>query len=76
MRSAGARTGSGTGTGAGWCTQRHLDGHQQADGDGRADLVVRTYRGETWDEIAVYPGMKGATVTAKPTVTFSTSEFL
>ncbi|WP_405769973.1 FG-GAP repeat domain-containing protein [Streptomyces sp. NBC_01538] len=46
------------------------------DGDGRADLVVRTYRGETWDEIAVYPGTKGATVTAKPTVRFSTSEFL
>nr|WP_105972993.1 VCBS repeat-containing protein [Streptomyces geranii] len=47
------------------------------DGDGRADLAVRTYRGETWDEVAVYPGTKdGGLVAAKPSVTFSTSEFL
>lgn len=51
------------------------------DGDGRADLVVRTYRGETWDEVAVYPGVKGngskgGLVAAEPTVTFSSSEFL
>lgn len=47
------------------------------DGDKRADLVVRTYRGETWDEIAVYPGTKGnGLVAAEPSVTFSSSEFL
>ncbi|MFY7567184.1 FG-GAP repeat domain-containing protein [Streptomyces sp. WI04-05B] len=50
------------------------------DGDGRADLAVRTYRGETWDEVAVYPGAKASgktgLVAAKPSVTFSTSEFL
>ncbi|MFD7608256.1 FG-GAP repeat domain-containing protein [Streptomyces mirabilis] len=45
-------------------------------GDGRADLVVRTYDGETKDTVAVYAGSKEALVTAKPTVTFSTSEFL
>jgi hypothetical protein len=46
------------------------------DGDGRADLAVRTYRGETWDEVAVYPGVKKNLVAAKPSVTFSSSEFL
>ncbi|MEU6229610.1 VCBS repeat-containing protein [Streptomyces sp. NPDC047042] len=46
------------------------------DGDGRADLAVRTYRGETWDEVAVYPGTKNGLVAAKPSVTFSSSEFL
>ncbi|MEH0424553.1 FG-GAP repeat domain-containing protein [Streptomyces sp. B21-083] len=46
------------------------------DGDGRADLAVRTYRGETWDEVAVYPGTKVGTVAVKPSVTFSSSEFL
>lgn len=45
-------------------------------GDGRADLVVRTYDGETKDTVAVYPGSKTELVTAKPTITFSTSEFL
>jgi hypothetical protein len=46
------------------------------DGDGRADLAVRTYRGETWDEVAVYPGVKKNLVAAEPSVTFSSSEFL
>lgn len=46
------------------------------DGDGRADLAVRTYRGETKDTIAVYPGVKKGLVAAKPSVTFSSSEFL
>ncbi|WTZ42087.1 VCBS repeat-containing protein [Streptomyces sp. NBC_01390] len=50
------------------------------DGDGRDDLVVRTYRGETWDEVAVYPGVKTShktgLVAAKPSVTFSSAEFL
>jgi len=45
-------------------------------GDGRADLVVRTYRGETDDTVALYPGKKGGPVTAGPQLTFSTSEFL
>jgi hypothetical protein len=45
-------------------------------GDGRADLVVRTYRGETKDMIAVYPGTAKGLVAVEPTVTFSTSEFL
>ncbi|MFI1360709.1 FG-GAP repeat domain-containing protein [Streptomyces sp. NPDC020898] len=46
------------------------------DGDGRADLAVRTYRGETWDEVTVHPGVKGSLVAAEPSVTFSSSEFL
>ncbi|MEU6373511.1 VCBS repeat-containing protein [Streptomyces sp. NPDC046909] len=46
------------------------------DGDGRADLVVRTYRGETKDTVAVYAGEKKGVVSAKPTLTFSTSAFL
>ncbi|MDW4908731.1 VCBS repeat-containing protein [Streptomyces sp. ADMS] len=46
------------------------------DGDGRADLAVRTYRGETWDEVAVHPGTKDGIVAAEPSVTFSSSEFL
>ncbi|MGW2716187.1 FG-GAP repeat domain-containing protein [Streptomyces sp. NPDC001492] len=46
------------------------------DGDGRADLALRTYLGETKDTVAVHPGVKKGLVTAKPTVTFSTSEFL
>ncbi|MFD4525238.1 FG-GAP repeat domain-containing protein [Streptomyces sp. NPDC058470] len=45
-------------------------------GDGRADLVVRTYPGETKDTVAVYPGARDGLVAKKPTVTFSTSEFL
>lgn len=48
------------------------------DGDGRADLVVRTYRSETKDTVAVHPGAsaKQGLLARKPTVTFSTSEFL
>ncbi|WP_405870797.1 FG-GAP repeat domain-containing protein [Streptomyces sp. NBC_00005] len=46
------------------------------DGDGRADLAVRTYRGETKDTVAVYPGVKKKLVAAEPAVTFSSSEFL
>mgnify|MGYP003945756709 CR=1 FL=1 len=48
------------------------------DGDGRDDLVVRTYRGETRDTVAVYPGAsaKKGLVARKPTVAFSTEEFL
>ncbi|MEW2400907.1 VCBS repeat-containing protein [Streptomyces sp. NPDC046862] len=45
-------------------------------GDGRADLAVRTYRGETKDTVAVYPGRKSGVLAAEPQVTFSTSEFL
>jgi hypothetical protein len=46
------------------------------DGDGRADLAVRTYRGETKDTVAVYRGAKKGLVAAEPAVTFSTSVFL
>ncbi|MFE2643155.1 FG-GAP repeat domain-containing protein [Streptomyces nigra] len=48
------------------------------DGDDRADLVVRTYVGETKDTVAVYPGRaaKDGLLAAAPTVTFSSSEFL
>ncbi|MCX4882318.1 VCBS repeat-containing protein [Streptomyces sp. NBC_00847] len=46
------------------------------DGDGRADLAVRTYRGETKDTIAVYRGMKKGLVATGPVVTFSSSAFL
>ncbi|MDN0198288.1 FG-GAP-like repeat-containing protein [Streptomyces sp. S.PNR 29] len=46
------------------------------DGDGRDDLAVRTYRGETRDTVAVYRGAKKGLVAAEPAVTFSTSEFL
>jgi hypothetical protein len=46
------------------------------NGDGRADLAVRTYRGETKDTVAVFPGAKKGLVAAEPSVTFSTSVFL
>ncbi|MEU0740697.1 VCBS repeat-containing protein [Streptomyces sp. NPDC006134] len=46
------------------------------DGDGRADLVLRTYRGETEDTVTVHPGRPGARPVADPAVTFSTSAFL
>ena len=46
------------------------------DGDGRADLVVRTFVGETKDTVAVYPGVKKGLVAAEPSVRFSSSEFL
>ena len=46
-------------------------------GDGQADLVVRTYPDETKDTVALYPGGgKAGLVAAKPTITFSTAEFL
>ncbi|MFE1044641.1 FG-GAP repeat domain-containing protein [Streptomyces olivaceus] len=47
------------------------------DGDGRADLVLRTVRGETTDTVEIHPGAaKAALVTPKPSLTFSTSQFL
>ncbi|WP_369234420.1 FG-GAP repeat domain-containing protein [Streptomyces sp. R21] len=46
------------------------------DADGRADLAVRTYRGETRDTVAVYPGAAKGLVAPKPSVTFSSAEFL
>ncbi|MFG2723670.1 FG-GAP repeat domain-containing protein [Streptomyces canus] len=46
------------------------------DGDGRADLAVRTYQSETKDTVAVFPGAKKGLVSAEPAVTFSTSAFL
>jgi hypothetical protein len=46
------------------------------DGDGRADLAVRTYQGETEDSVAVFPGAKKGLLSTEPTVTFSTSQFL
>jgi hypothetical protein len=46
------------------------------DGDGRADLAVRTYRGETKDTVAVYRGTSKGLVEPKPAVVFSSSEFL
>lgn len=48
------------------------------DGDGRADLVVRTYRGETKDTVTVLPGVGAGAgpVAERPAVRFSTSEFL
>nr|WP_067285042.1 VCBS repeat-containing protein [Streptomyces jeddahensis] len=45
------------------------------DGDKRDDLVVRTYRGETRDTVAVFPGRKSGLVVGEPEVTFSTAEF-
>ncbi|WP_055526762.1 FG-GAP repeat domain-containing protein [Streptomyces alboniger] len=45
------------------------------DGDKRADLVVRTYRGATEDTVGVYPGVRGDVVARKPRLTFSTAEF-
>lgn len=38
------------------------------DGDGRADLAVRSYRGETKDSVAVFSGTKKGLLTAEPTV--------
>ncbi|MFE5025464.1 FG-GAP repeat domain-containing protein [Streptomyces sp. NPDC056656] len=46
------------------------------DGDGRTDLAVRTYRGESANTVAVYTGSKGGKlVAARPQVAFSTTEF-
>ncbi|WP_455567845.1 FG-GAP repeat domain-containing protein [Streptomyces coelicoflavus] len=46
------------------------------DGDGLADLVLRTYRGDTEDTVEVHRGTAKGVVTARPAVTFSTSQFL
>ncbi|MGW6909318.1 FG-GAP repeat domain-containing protein [Streptomyces sp. NPDC054940] len=46
------------------------------DGDGRAELVVRAYVGETKDTVAVYAGVKEGLLGAEPAVTFSSSQFL
>ncbi|MEU7578554.1 VCBS repeat-containing protein [Streptomyces sp. NPDC041068] len=47
------------------------------DGDRRADLVLRTYRGDGQDVVGVHPGLKsGELVSHKPQLTFSTEEFL
>nr|WP_235457202.1 VCBS repeat-containing protein [Streptomyces olivochromogenes] len=46
------------------------------DGDGKADLAVRTYRGETKDTVAVYRGAGKGLLARKPAVVFSSSEFL
>ncbi|MFF3485052.1 FG-GAP repeat domain-containing protein [Streptomyces sp. NPDC002701] len=46
------------------------------DGDARADLVVRAYRGDTKDTVAVYPGAKKGLLAREPALTFSTSGFL
>ncbi|WP_432075632.1 FG-GAP-like repeat-containing protein [Streptomyces wuyuanensis] len=43
------------------------------DGDGRADIVTRTHRGENADVIAIHPG---AGDRDRPLITFSTSVFL
>ncbi|MCX4665611.1 VCBS repeat-containing protein [Streptomyces sp. NBC_01381] len=45
------------------------------DGDGLADLALRTYRGDGEDTVGVYPGMKGDLVARKPQLTFSTADF-
>ncbi|MER7779605.1 VCBS repeat-containing protein [Streptomyces sp. NPDC096191] len=46
------------------------------DGDGRADLVVRTYQGDTKDTVEVHRGAAEGLVTTEPALTFSTSYFL
>ncbi|WP_399886839.1 FG-GAP repeat domain-containing protein [Streptomyces sp. BBFR51] len=46
------------------------------DGDGLADLVVRTYQGDTKDAVEVHRGAAKALVSAEAAVTFSTSDFL
>lgn len=46
------------------------------DGDKRADLVVRTHRGDSQDVVDVYPGRPGDLVAREPRITFSTADFL
>ncbi|HET9380593.1 MAG TPA: VCBS repeat-containing protein [Streptomyces sp.] len=46
------------------------------DGDGRSDLVVRSYRSETRDTVAVYPGSRKGLVAREPAVRFSTTALL
>ncbi|MFI1223760.1 MULTISPECIES: FG-GAP repeat domain-containing protein [unclassified Streptomyces] len=53
-------------------TRTALLDHGDYDGDGKPDTVVRTYRGERQDLIALYP----AGNTKDPVVTFSTALFL
>ncbi|MFG2757877.1 VCBS repeat-containing protein [Streptomyces wuyuanensis] len=43
------------------------------DGDGRAEIVTRTHRGESADVIAIHPGTGDR---GRPLITFSTSVFL
>ncbi|CAM5520470.1 VCBS repeat-containing protein OS=Streptomyces alboniger OX=132473 GN=CP975_18465 PE=4 SV=1 [Streptomyces alboniger] len=45
------------------------------DGDDRADLILRTYRGDSEDVVGVYPGTRGGLVAREPSVTFSTEGF-
>ncbi|MDI3407861.1 VCBS repeat-containing protein [Streptomyces sp. B-S-A6] len=45
------------------------------DGDGLDDLVLRTHRGETRDEVALFPGTKDG-LAARPARTFSTTAFV
>ncbi|MFI8198258.1 FG-GAP repeat domain-containing protein [Streptomyces sp. NPDC085942] len=53
-------------------TRTALLGHGDHDGDGKPDTVVRTYRSDQQDLVALYP----AGNTDKPLVTFSTAVFL
>ncbi|MFF8745496.1 VCBS repeat-containing protein [Streptomyces californicus] len=53
-------------------TRTTLLSHGDHDGDGKPDTVVRTYRGERQDLVALHP----AGTTGRPSVTFSTSVFL
>lgn len=53
-------------------TRTALLNHGDHDGDKKPDTVVRTYRGERQDLIALYP----AGTTDQPLVTFSTALFL
>nr|WP_203665704.1 VCBS repeat-containing protein [Streptomyces parvus] len=53
-------------------TRTTLLNHGDYDGDKKPDTVVRTYRGERQDLIALYP----AGTTDEPLVTFSTALFL
>ncbi|MGB8945714.1 MAG: VCBS repeat-containing protein, partial [Streptomyces sp.] len=46
------------------------------DGDKRADLVLRTYRGDGEDTIGIYPGVKTDLVARKPQLAFSSAEFV
>ncbi|MFD7418886.1 FG-GAP repeat domain-containing protein, partial [Streptomyces californicus] len=53
-------------------TRTTLLSHGDHDGDRKPDTVVRTYRGERQDLVALHP----AGTTGRPSVTFSTSVFL
>lgn len=45
------------------------------DGDGRADLVLRTVHGPTRDTVTVHPGTAGGTA-ARPSLSFTTADLL